>query len=380
MEALVHAMLSNALVASLLALVPIGLGRMVRLPALVHGLWFVVLLKLITPPLLTVPILAVPLGVPMVADSSQMPSVSEVGVDASAKSVEKSRSLDTWMPSQSPDNPPSPGWVDLERDTLTLAPATDGIAEGYQDEPIRAEPAYAGGGVIGSFLERFSIDGSMLPRWELSFLVLTLGGGMVFWSLAFMRIVRLQRLLHDLRPAPLELQERALEISRSLGIRRAPSIWLAPGRVPPMLWALGGRSRVLVPLELWSTLDEDQETALLMHELAHLKRKDHWVRWLDLAVAGIYWWHPVVWWARRGLREAEEQCCDAWVVSAMPRRAKTYASALVATLEFVSGSPRAGAVAAVAAVSGRGHVSCLKRRLRMIVAARTPKGLGWAGQ
>jgi hypothetical protein len=147
-----------------------------------------------------------------------------------------------------------------------------------------------------------------------------------------------------------------------------------------MLWMLGGRARLLVPYELWPDLAESQQTALIAHELAHLKRKDHWVRWLDLAVAGLYWWHPVVWWARRGLREAEEQCCDAWAVWATPRGSRTYAAALLAVLEFVSGAPTAGVAAAAAVISGRRHVSCLKRRMRMIVQARTPKALSWAGR
>ena len=143
-----------------------------------------------------------------------------------------------------------------------------------------------------------------------------------------------------------------------------------------MLWALGRQARLLLPADLWPDLDEGQRAALLAHELAHLKRKDHWVRWLDLAVAGLYWWHPVVWWARRGLREAEEQCCDAWAVWALPRGSTIYARALMAVLDFVSNASTAGvaAAAAVAAIGSRGHVSCLKRRMRMIAEARTPEG------
>ena len=135
-----------------------------------------------------------------------------------------------------------------------------------------------------------------------------------------------------------------------------------------------------MPSELWPHLSGSQQTALIAHELAHLKRKDHWIRWLDLAVAGLYWWHPVVWWARRGLREAEEQCCDAWAVWATPRGSRSYAAALLAALEFVSGAPTTGVAAAAAVISGRGHVSFLKRRMRMIVQARTPKALSWAGR
>src|SRR5262249_20600517 len=97
-------------------------------------------------------------------------------------------------------------------------------------------------------------------------------------------------------------------------------------------------------------------------------------------VAGLYWWHPVVWWLRRALREAEEQCCDAWVVWAMPQKARTYAAALLAALEFVSGARTTPAAALAPATLGNGQVSCLKRRWRMIVRAKTPKGLSWAGR
>ena len=60
---------------------------------------------------------------------------------------------------------------------------------------------------------------------------------------------------------------------------------------------------------------------------------------LEFVVMGLYWWHPVVWYARRELREAEEQCCDAWVVSTLPGAGRTYASALVDTLDFLSDGP-----------------------------------------
>ena len=41
-----------------------------------------------------------------------------------------------------------------------------------------------------------------------------------------------------------------------------------------------------------------------------------------MAVTAAFWWLPVVWWVRRTLREAEEQCCDAWVVWTFPDKAQ----------------------------------------------------------
>ena len=51
MDTLLYAVLSNAAVTAVLAVMVTGFGRISRRPALVHSLWIIVLLKLLTPPL-----------------------------------------------------------------------------------------------------------------------------------------------------------------------------------------------------------------------------------------------------------------------------------------------------------------------------------------
>jgi hypothetical protein len=81
---------------------------------------------------------------------------------------------------------------------------------------------------------------------------------------------------------------------------------------------------------------------------------------------GLYWWFPVVWWARRELRAVEEECCDAWVQWAFPDEVDGYARTLFRTIDFLSQDP----AAMPAGASGMGHVSLLERRLRMILESR----------
>src|SRR5205823_1196392 len=114
---------------------------------------------------------------------------------------------------------------------------------------------------------------------------------------------------------------------------------------------------------LWEALTADQREAVLAHELTHLRRKDHWVRRLEVLALGLYWWFPVAWLAVRRLRDAEEACCDAWVVWALPGRAAAYAEALVETVAFVS---RPGWVPL--ASGGAARAAALKRRLTMILS------------
>jgi hypothetical protein len=143
-----------------------------------------------------------------------------------------------------------------------------------------------------------------------------------------------------------------------------------------MIWAPAGRPRLLFPVVLLDRLDEGQRATLLVHELAHVCRRDHWVRFVELVVSALYWWHPVVWWARREIHEAEEQCCDAWVVATFTDAGRAYALALLQTVAFFSQAR----VPLPAAASGIGQVSHLRRRLTMILQGKTPRSLsrlGW---
>ncbi len=67
-----------------------------------------------------------------------------------------------------------------------------------------------------------------------------------------------------------------------------------------------------------------------------MRRRDHWVRLVEIAATALFWWYPVTWWARRALRRAEERCCDEWVLRLLPRSAEAYANGLLKSLTFVA--------------------------------------------
>jgi RND family efflux transporter MFP subunit len=135
-----------------------------------------------------------------------------------------------------------------------------------------------------------------------------------------------------------------------------------------MIWVpLAGPPHLVLPEELWGFLNAAQRDAILAHELAHLKRRDHWVRRLGAVACGLYWWDPVAWWARREVELAEERCCDAWVLWALPKAAGAYADALVMTAAYLSGLRQPLPLGA----SGVGRISPLKGRLQMILSDPT---------
>jgi len=338
-DTLLYLGLANALTATVLAVVVAGVTRLWRRPALAHALWLLVLLKLVAPPFLVI-------GLPWT-----LPVGAVAGGEQVARGDEQTASL-----TRSAVRPPSASALPR------VDPASDPPADLAPEDPARPapEPAQVSRAVI-SFPEMLT------GAW--------LAGSLLWWTVASLRLARFRRLLRHAKPAPAGVQEQARRLAHRLGLPACPGVWLLPARVSPLLWALGRSPRLLLPAALWDGLPPDQRDTLLAHELAHLRRRDHWVRRLELLVLGLYWWHPVAWWARHAVQQAEEQCCDAWVVWALPGAALAYGAALVETVAFLSQARRPVPVGA----SGVGQVQTLKRRLTMILRQPAPRALSGAG-
>jgi beta-lactamase regulating signal transducer with metallopeptidase domain len=337
--------LSNAVMASALAVLAAAMTQLCRRPAVAHCLWLLVLLKLVTPPLLPV---HVSWPDPPPAAENQGTGAAPAADPAGLPAPDGEAAVDQALPEAAPLAAPAP----------EALPVTKGRSSG-ESKPAPAKTAVPWVWVSWPALAR--------PLW--------LAGSLLWFAWVVLHVRRFQRLLRHARPAPATLQELARGLAGRLGLARCPKVWLVPGAVSPMVWAVGRAPRLLFPARLLERLDREQQRALLAHELAHLRRRDHWVRFLELLVLGLYWWHPVVWWARRELHEAEEQCCDAWVVWALDGAGRAYALALLQTVAFFSHARSALPVAA----SGVGQVPQLRRRLTMIMQGQTPRSLSWAG-
>jgi beta-lactamase regulating signal transducer with metallopeptidase domain len=338
--------LENASVASALALLLLGSGWMLRRrPALRHCLWLLVLIKLVAPPFWRLPITAPRewLG------SGEQATVVQTGVSAEALALFST--------------------VD---DVAKFIDGGDALSAEGEVFPVRIklDTSSGGGGGLTSFIEAYGgwVRAVLGTAW--------ICGSLIVVMVSVNRIRRFQQVFSLAKPASEWVCDRVDQVGARIGLWRSPEVVMVPGEVAPMVWALGTRPVVILPAELWGRLDTRQRETLIAHELAHLKRGDHWVRLLELGATVLFWWLPIVWLARRALREAEEQCCDAWVVWAFPGAARAYAESLVETVEFLSGVRSTPPIVA----SGFGHVHQLKRRLRMILLGSTPRHLGIMGR
>jgi HEAT repeat protein len=193
---------------------------------------------------------------------------------------------------------------------------------------------------------------------------------------------RLARLRRGAQPASREFDRLVIDVAARIGLSGVPDVRVLAGDFSPLVLPAIGRAVLIVPAALVEQFSADQQRAIVAHELAHLRRGDHWVRVFETFATALMWWHPLLWLARRGLREAEEQCCDAWVVALMPDDRRTYADALVSVLERASLATRTFVSGRSALATGLGRMKHLRRRLNMIVdtahvPARSLSPLGW---
>jgi hypothetical protein len=118
----------------------------------------------------------------------------------------------------------------------------------------------------------------------------------------------------------------------------------------------------------------ERRRLVLLHELAHVRRGDGMVQAIAQLACAWYWFHPGAWWARRELRDAREEACDARVLAAGVRPS-AYAQALL----DVAAEARGGAPGAAL---GMARAPRLHARIRRLLAASTPARSpvlpGWA--
>ncbi len=192
----------------------------------------------------------------------------------------------------------------------------------------------------------------------------------VSWTIV--RTLRFHRsLVSASEAAPPEVQRRAWEIAHRLGLGAVPTVYATRAQLSPMVWWAGGRVRVLFPSKLLAGMDGTELRCILAHELAHVRRRDHVVRWLEWLACAAFWWNPVAWWARRRLRASEELCCDALAVAATETEPRTYAGALLRVIDFMSKTPVPGPLTFASTIDRCGRPSRLERRFRVIMMNRT---------
>jgi beta-lactamase regulating signal transducer with metallopeptidase domain len=300
-------------------------------PAAAHLVWLVLMAKLVTPPLLYWPW-----------------SLSQLA--------------DRFTPAKAMDQP-------RQVSQIVIAPIE--ISPDLMAVQIR-EPQFPDEQTVFTPPAQPEPQPAARAQWNLTsviFLLWCLGAGTV--AADGLRAIWLQRrTLRTCQPAPQYLVCRINELARQLRICPPPA--LIRERLSMPVLCCGGRPRLLWPVAMSNPKSVARSDGVLAHELAHIKRRDHWIVYVELLVAIVCWWNPLFWLIRRQLHETRELACDALALAIARQPRDDYARELLA----ISTARHKTIALAPAFGAGLAPRHFLKRRLTMVfddrVNGRTP--------
>ncbi len=135
----------------------------------------------------------------------------------------------------------------------------------------------------------------------------------------------------DAMTSILQFARQQMHVTTRVGLRLSQAI------ASPSVCGLV-RPIILMPQSLSSKVSEQRFKAILLHELAHIKRGDLWVSCIQTIVQIVYIYHPLLWVANAMIRKVREQAADETVLVALGEEADDYPKTLLDVSRLAFGS------------------------------------------
>lgn len=196
--------------------------------------------------------------------------------------------------------------------------------------------------------------------------LLLAAAGLFRVAIGFLHLHRLRRscVLVDLATLDPLLQKTLADFDSSRAVKLCVSDQM---RVPTAI----GFTKPLVVIPTWALeeLSPLELNAILLHELAHLARRDDWSNLIQKILGALLFFHPAVWWIEKKLALEREMACDDLVLAETETTSPgAYAECLVSLAE--KSFLRRGFALAQTAVDRLRHVSL---RVTQILDANRPQ-------
>ena len=177
-----------------------------------------------------------------------------------------------------------------------------------------------------------------------------------------------QRLLRGSRPLSNGAVEECVRaLSERLRLKRTPSISESPVVSSPLLLGIF-HPQIILPRGLADSVSPSRLELMLAHELAHLRRRDLFWLWLFTLGETLFFFHPLVWLARREWTLATEAACDEMAIRLTRQTPRDYGEMLV---DIVAATSRCANATPLVAVGIIENAHTLKRRLKLMINTRS---------
>ncbi|MBN1975145.1 MAG: hypothetical protein JW787_15995 [Sedimentisphaerales bacterium] len=166
-------------------------------------------------------------------------------------------------------------------------------------------------------------------------------GEFILVALFLQRTFFVKRIIAQSKPAESKLQEILSDSCQKLGIRKKIELRISQSLLSPAACGLL-RPRIILPSSLLKHFSSEKLRTTMLHELAHIKRKDIWINSLQTFLQIFYFYNPLLWFANTIVRRIREQAVDETVLVYLGEKADTYSSTLVDIAEIAFAKPSLG--------------------------------------
>lgn len=225
--------------------------------------------------------------------------------------------LSTWTPVRLAILPPTTAVVE-QSFAIAQPPAADDAAQTPTSEIAAPVQASAESPIVGR--------GPSLSMLQMLLFVWLAVALVIFASLARAGF-QVARIVRGATPlAGKDWLDPLYEVSDRLNLETPPRLVMSEQAKMPFACGLVDPTVVLPPeAERWSP---ERRRAVMLHELAHIRRRDLVGHVLGRLACAVYWFHPLVWAAAKRLRSESERACDD-IALASGARAADYAEHLL---------------------------------------------------
>ncbi len=305
MNPFITTVLSNLVIATLIAAVALISSRIPRWTQVTYLLWLLVLVKLVTPPIYPIN-LSLPERFSALNTASPIPPAPFPTLDRDVVAANNS-------PESIPPLPPQNNSIPGSHAIFTQAEPSETVS--VFPPPASAKP------------------------WEFHEIAMGLWllGALTTASVVASRTRRFHRRLTETAQPSSSLSTEAKAAAKELSLKAVPQVLTVDSHLAPMLWPGLLRPQIIFAAAFANQLTRAERRLVFAHELAHFAQKDPWRRWFETAVVCLYWWFPLAWVARRELQKLEDRRCDAWVLRRLNNTdRKQYATVLLHTIDFLN--------------------------------------------
>lgn len=168
----------------------------------------------------------------------------------------------------------------------------------------------------------------------LSLIWISIISGLIF--ITSWQLFRFKRVLQKASNAPSQDYLLLQNAQHNLGFNQKIPLLYSSQVSSPLTLGLF-KPAIILPIGIERQLTENQLRLVLLHELAHIQRRDILWNWLAYGITLLHWFNPLIWLASKRMKADMEMACDAKVLSHLsPQDRNDYGLTLINVSQLAS--------------------------------------------